>query len=588
MKPEERRRFVPFGYKLMLSYALCILVPVIIVGSFAVSTLVKSVREQAESSVQGTMRQIRDNIQYKIEDMRRLTDMLYGDTTLAKHLKHYDEGWVSYEATTGYLLPKMMQTIQSSSLRLWLSVYLHNETLREVYYNHDNIDPLMTVGKLYELYHMKRIEDADWYKSFPPERYGTTMQWRQIEDDAKFSRLSLLRRIVDTTNGIELREIGFIRVSAHLQDLFESVDYTKVGEGGAIYIVGPQGDILYSSAADPNMTGKTWNESWARNHLVLRQPLEGLDWSVVSLVPTAIMEKDADKVRMLTAIVCLISVLVIFFVGWMFSRFFSKRVTKIVSVLHAFREGEFRKRMAYEGRDEFAQIAAALNDMGQHTEGLIREVYLTNLQKKEAELESLQAQINPHFLYNTLSSISRLARFGDIDKLHRMVIGLAKFYRLTLNDGRTFIPLSKELEQVQAYVDIQSIKYGDRMEVLFDIQPEVNRYDTVKLIVQPFIENALQHAWCGDHIHIRISGEIIGGDIHLKIIDDGNGIPQDRFRKLFDPLDEVESGYGIRNVDQRIKLHFGKKYGVSLASRPGIGTAVLLRIPTYKHKKNRE
>ena len=126
------------------------------------------------------------------------------------------------------------------------------------------------------------------------------------------------------------------------------------------------------------------------------------------------------------------------------SRYFSRRVSKIVSVLDSFQEGEFHKRVSFKGNDEFTHISSALNDMGSNIGKLINEVYLADLQKKEAELESLHAQINPHFLYNTLSSISRLARFGMLDKLQRMVMDLAKFYRLSLNDGRNIISVKNE------------------------------------------------------------------------------------------------------------------------------------------------
>lgn len=128
---------------------------------------------------------------------------------------------------------------------------------------------------------------------------------------------------------------------------------------------------------------------------------------------------------------------------------------------------------------------------------LIQEVYLSNLHKKEAELEILQAQINPHFLYNSFSSINRLAQFGEISKIRSMVSGLAKFYRLTLNEGRTMIPVEKELQHVQTYIDIQKIKYEDHLTFNFDIDQKALGFDTVRLILQPFVENILEHAFYG-------------------------------------------------------------------------------------------
>jgi two-component system sensor histidine kinase YesM len=220
--------------------------------------------------------------------------------------------------------------------------------------------------------------------------------------------------------------------------------------------------------------------------------------------------------------------------------------------------------------------------MGDNIESLIKEVYLTHIQKKEAELETLQSQINPHFLYNTLSSINRLAKFGEIDKLQQMVLGLAKFYRLTLNEGRTMIPVSTEIEQAKAYLEIQRIKHGDTMDVMYDIDPHVWGYETVKLVLQPFIENVLEHARFGDQIHIRIVARKEGEDILFQVIDDGVGMTQERIHHIFHPQEHVNAGFGIRNVDERIKLHFGERYGVTIHSRRGMGTSVRIRIPAKR------
>src|SRR5690606_11723278 len=156
------------------------------------------------------------------------------------------------------------------------------------------------------------------------------------------------------------------------------------------------------------------------------------------------------------------------------------------------RQGQLDKRIIYHGNDEFAQIADAFNWMAVETEDLIQEVYLANLEKKEAELESLQAQINPHFLYNTLNSIRTLGRFGDFDKQDRIIQELAKFYRTTLNNGKTIIPVVEELQHAQAYLIIQKMKHGNRLVVEEHIHVDVYGFQTIKLILQPFLENILE------------------------------------------------------------------------------------------------
>ncbi|WP_274364260.1 cache domain-containing sensor histidine kinase [Paenibacillus thermotolerans] len=571
--------YLPFGYKLMLSYCIFIIIPVLLVGYAANSIFVKSIREQTQSNIQGTLQQMMDNVEYKLDDTTRISNMLYFDSSLAEQLRNYEEGWSSYERTTKYLLPKLYTTIDATNRNLWLSLYLHNETLPEIYNNYTSSDALR--GRSFDIYHIGRIEEKEWYKSYPDESYGVTMQWKQIEDDARYGRISLLRRIVDTDNPIVLKEIGFLRISIRLTDLLQSVDYRKIGDGTTILMVDDNERIMAVSGSTSLTRGALWNEKKAGEHLIIKQRLPGLNWNLVALVPTNITERDTVKVRSLTILICLVAFAFFFLVGAFLSRHFGKRVGKIVSVLDSFQEGNLQKRLYFKGNDEFTKISHALNNMAQNIDNLIREVYITNIRKKEAELESLQSQINPHFLYNTLSSISRLAKFGETDKLQRMVLDLAKFYRMTLNEGRTIIPIEHEIEQVKAYIAIQKIKYEDRMTVSYEIDPDILQYDTIKLILQPFVENVLEHAWVGDRIHIRITGSVENGTVVFKIIDDGVGIHPDVLRQMFDPDESLNVGYGIRNVDQRIKLHFGGQYGISIFSRLGIGTAVSITLPVY-------
>lgn len=142
------------------------------------------------------------------------------------------------------------------------------------------------------------------------------------------------------------------------------------------------------------------------------------------------------------------------------------------------------------------------------------------------------------------------------------------------------IPIAMELEQA----NIQKVKYGQRLEVMFDMDVNIWPFETVKLILQPFIENTLKYAWSGDRIHIRIVAWLERDTIHYLIIDDGLGMPQERIEDIFSGQDNGNIGCGIRNIDQRIKLHYGLGYGVTICSRIGIGTTVHIRIPARKRK----
>ncbi|AIQ23782.1 sensor histidine kinase [Paenibacillus sp. FSL H7-0737] len=582
MKLRRRHKYVPIGYKLMLTYMFFIIIPISLIGFVSHSMYNDSLREHINTNIKGTLLQIRDNIDYKMDEVTRISTQLYSDFDFYRNLRSYEEGWENYDRMSKKVLPKLDVAIQSTGVKIGMSLFLKNESIPEIYSN--SLEGYLDNSSFYHLYHMKRIEGKSWYYDFPTEKYAETMKWWQIESDVENNRISLLRRLIDTYEPLKPKEIGFLRINVRIPDLFDSVNYTKIGKGSNLIIKNEFGRTMYQSGELPeNYTNEA---ELNKDYLTIKETIMVANqaWQLIALVPIAILEKDAMKVRLFIILMCLICCVVFSFVGIFISRYFSIRINKFVYVLNAYREGDLHKRIKYRGKDEFSQIATALNDMGENIDMLIKEVYLTQLQKKEAELEILQSQINPHFLYNTLSSIIQLAKFGQNEKLQKMVMELAKFYRLTLNEGRTMIPVPTEIEQANAYLEIQKIKYGDRLEVLFDFDTEIWPYETIKLILQPFIENVLKHAWCGDHIHLRIVGRKEGDNILFRIIDDGIGIRQERIDQIFDSKGHTNTGYGVRNVDQRIKLQYGPEYGVSIFSRVGIGTSVQILIPAKKRK----
>ncbi|MDH6368541.1 two-component system sensor histidine kinase YesM [Paenibacillus sp. PastF-3] len=582
MKMRRRHKYVPIGYKLMLTYMFFIIIPISLIGFVSHSMYNDSLREHINTNIKGTLLQIRDNIDYKMDEVTRISTQLYSDFDFYRNLRSYEEGWENYDRMSKKVLPKLDVAIQSTGVKIGMSLFLKNESIPEIYSN--SLEGYLDNSSFYHLYHMKRIEGKSWYYDFPTEKYAETMKWWQIESDVENNRISLLRRLIDTYEPLKPKEIGFLRINVRIPDLFDSVSYTKIGKGSNLIIKNEFGRTMYQSGELPeNYTNEA---ELNKDYLTIKETIMVANqaWQLIALVPIAILEKDAMKVRLFIILMCLICCVVFSFVGIFISRYFSIRINKFVYVLNAYREGDLHKRIKYRGKDEFSQIATALNDMGENIDMLIKEVYLTQLQKKEAELEILQSQINPHFLYNTLSSIIQLAKFGQNEKLQKMVLELAKFYRLTLNEGRTMIPVPTEIEQANAYLEIQKIKYGDRLEVMFDFDTEIWPYETIKLILQPFIENVLKHAWCGDHIHLRIVGRKEGDSILFRIIDDGIGIRQERIDQIFDSKGHTNTGYGVRNVDQRIKLQYGPEYGVTIFSRVGIGTSVQILIPAKKRK----
>jgi two-component system, sensor histidine kinase YesM len=262
----------------------------------------------------------------------------------------------------------------------------------------------------------------------------------------------------------------------------------------------------------------------------------------------------------------------------------TKRIEVLLQQIRKVERGDFRLSIKSMGHDEIGQVSFAFNKMASTIQSLIHDVYVKEIARKESELNTLQAQINPHFLYNTLSSISSLAIKEGAMQVYQMVNYLAKYYRVSLNKGKRIILLEQEINLVKNYVAIQKIRFRDKLHMHYDLDEQLFGNTTIKLILQPFIENCINHA-IGDESGININVKLRqeGDDILLQVIDDGIGMTPEQLDHALNKSDNL-SGYGVKNVDDRIKLTYGEEYGVSIFSRLGIGTAVTIRIPVISDR----
>jgi two-component system, sensor histidine kinase YesM len=571
--PQHHR--IPFSYKLMLVYMLTFILLVAGIGTYSYHSSVRFEQERTRENFTATIRQIKDNITYKASVVDRIAEQIYLDQSLQKLLTNRYSGYDSYNTMTNSIRPRIEAALNTPIFPVHMTLYQQNESLPEIYYDNTEIDPLDPIyGRRYEIYHTSRLEAQPWYDRTATETYRS--RWLQLDRDGALHNISFVRPLIDFRS---LSQIGLLRLSVKLSSLMDGIDYTKIGENGHIVVVDQHSHVLFSD--DKNLIRQPLGSLDLDSYFVISEPVEPLQMQIHILVPQEELTRNAVHIRNTTIIMCLISVIAFSFVGFLLSQYSSKQISKLITSFDAIREGDFGRRIDYKGNDEFADIAHAFNDMARNIQELITEVYETKLQKKEAQLQVLQAQINPHFLYNSLSTISRMAKLGEVDTLHTMVMGLARFYRLTLNNGRMIIPIAQEIEQVKAYLDIQQVKYLSRLHVVYEIDPRVCSYDTVHMILQPFVENCLEHAWSGDSLTIIVQATMCTDSIVFEIVDDGVGFPDDVQVGILTTGGE-SIGYGIRNVDERIKLQFGPQYGVTIASTPHHGSRISIRVPLFR------
>jgi two-component system sensor histidine kinase YesM len=539
-----------------------------------------SVKTQLVKQTYANMRlmtsQIGSNLENKLNNYTKLSASLYLDSTLQEYLvKSYGDN-ADYLDAYRYIDNVMNNALTNNPEVDAITIYSTNENMP--------LDDLF-IKPLDDL-----IREKPWFDKVK-RTYGNVIftVTPAVPANAPFQAEPPMFTLVRYLNYNSLNfPYGILTIDVKEEDLYSLM--AKEDDNRDIFIVDEHGTIV--SNKDKNLLNTPIEA-------LLSMPKEGSDqfetvykgervlvvsttirngWKAVSIVPYSGFIRDArassNRVLLIASICIVLCVVLIYLVA----RLSTKRIESLLKNIRRLEREDFDLPSVPMGHDEIGQMSFALSKMALRFKNLINEVYKKELSKKEAEMSMLQAQINPHFLYNTLASISALAMKHNDPQIQDMVSHLAKFYRVSLNKGKTIITLSEELRLTRSYVAIQQIRYGEMLRVQYDIDETALVHHSVKLMLQPFVENAIHHAFWDEDLGITIVIRCYreADDIWLEVVDDGMGMAPDALDKVVSVQD---AGYGIRNVNERIKLAFGDDYGVAIFSRLGIGTQVRIRLP---------
>lgn len=276
----------------------------------------------------------------------------------------------------------------------------------------------------------------------------------------------------------------------------------------------------------------------------------------------------------------------------------TKPIQELCRITSQIAEGNFSDRAKMQTGDELEVLSDSVNDMSENLEVMVHQIKEDERKMRHAELRLLQEQINPHFLYNTLDTIVWLIEGDDPDKAVDVVVALSEFFRLVLSKGKEYISIREEKEHIRGYLEIQQVRYRDILDYEIDIDPELYQYKILKLTLQPLVENSLYHGikYKRAKGKIWITGKMLHGEtggedrILLCVQDSGVGMDEEELKRLREeisrPCKETEKGFGLANVNERIRMNFGMEYGMTIESKKGTGTKVSIVIPAVElHEK---
>ncbi|MBW7454675.1 sensor histidine kinase [Paenibacillus sepulcri] len=482
------------------------------------------------------------------------------------------------------------------------SVTLLNEQGYVFYQNKETVDPTYPFGNEPWFLEMRGGRSSD--KLIGPYLTQAWLPESLVpeEKDVEDFHLTYIRKVSDLQRPQEA--LGYIMLHFSLKEVQKFLEPLMLDSSGSMIIADGEGKIVYDtdsrqigrpisaalSVSDDNKEGYMVVPENGKKYLVTASSLKMVDWNVYCKNDLAILLSDSRRMRDIT----LLFVLASFGLAVVVSQFLSvglvTPIKRLKNAMLKVSQGYLSVQTSRLSQDEIGELGRYFNEMISRIKYLIEQVYQAELHEREAKLNALQAQINPHFLYNTLETINSIAAVEGVPKVSEIARALSDMFRYSTKAGGIKVDVAEEIRHIRNYLDIVSIRFEDKLSFRLDIPEQLLAYKMIKLVFQPIMENAVFH---GIEVK-RGKGELIigarkeGEDLVFSIRDDGVGMTTGQLAALnkrladhssLDQSDHASGKVGIKNVHDRIRFYYGDHYGITLSSVEGSGTEVIVRIP---------
>lgn len=577
--------------RMMLYFSVPLILVQILLCFLCYPQVVRHYREKTDYSMEQSVSQAISFTESYLRNMTYLANMVEDNGVIQNTLsadgfgeeRPYMEQWLEY-----YELNKEFNSYEISNLVYRFCLYVPDEVMyagNQYYF--DGVSRLKERSDYVDLrYALNRGED---YVAISRERDGVDQQ-----DTSQM--VTLYHRIASKKEKEEELGICSISVSAkYFQDIMKNANITSEG---LVYLMSENGRMITSSNSSIlqkmqkkgillNYGAELFMEKrkeGQKEYYITRQNVDGASWQMILIIPENEYE-DQYRFLWLSAALMLGSMIaVIVLMSYLLSGYYVGRLKKLNVEMTGLESGNLNANLPITTEeDEIEEIYHNFNGMVQEVQRLMQEHYQLGKEVKMAEVRALQAQINPHFLYNTLDLINWISMDYGAEEIGTLTWNLARFYRLSLNHGKSLISIGEEVEHVEVYVNIENYHFDNAISLEVDVPEELKSYACLNIILQPFVENAIVHGIAEkpdiESCEIRICARREEQDIVFSVQDDGPGVDVKEMQKeTQQDIRTAQHGYGVRNINFRLKLCFGEKYGVTYLESEK-GTHVEIKIP---------
>ncbi|MFF2449098.1 sensor histidine kinase [Neobacillus sp. NPDC058068] len=582
---------LPYRVKLVFVFSLLILTTGILLGSITYYQVAKSSQERTEEYQIQLAVQINRNLDRYLKEMQ-ITSLspLYNQEVMDILKNHQTPS------------DKTMFPPANERITLWRYIssliHMRNEIKGIHIMGNDgtifsNLDSNTVMLKVFDRNSewLKKIEKADGEWVLLPLHQPN---YYLRKDVTVFSVARLIR------DPESYQPLGIIKIDLK-EELIQDI-LSRTNKASSIFILNKENQFIYPKEKDQLM-GNTilskinlFKENnhmnisiKGRNYLVVynESPYSGV--KMIMLTPSATILSEVNHIRKVMIIVVLIGIFISLLLAFMLSKPLVGSIYILRKAMENVQKGNLNQRVSIQSNDEIGQLGNGFNHMINEIDRLVSEVYKTGLREKEAEIKALQSQMNPHFLYNTLETINMLALTNGNLEVSDMVSSLGRLLRYTIDNSSKIVTLKEELSFIHSYIAIQKVRMGEDLQYVEEIEPSLHHILIPKLVLQPFVENAIIHGLFGQGGRIVIKAESKNESVEIMIDDNGKGVTAERLEELRKSLETGETnptqnhiGIAMPNVHERIQLLYGKKYGMKLDGQEHRGFSVILTMPIHR------
>jgi two-component system, sensor histidine kinase YesM len=576
-------RNLSISKKFVFSLISFVVVPLIVVLILINAIILKQMQENSGKIDLEVLKQSKSSINNFIQDMDFVSMSAIADPQMQSFIKLYDKESADKQEQRVVDLRYNMQSSLLFSRKYISGIYVfqHNRVLFRYgnFRQNDNDENNEIIPSISELKGKTRWTPAQKIKdsNYPDVETYEISQYRAINDMNVLNHQIAYQRI--TVDESYVRSLYEWVMAEQNEEMFVMDDLGQI-----ISASNPQ--LLGTTITDPSSKKKLFQGSEgyfkdSMGRIISYYAIKNPHWIVVKIENLQGLSKN-DQVLINIIVLCLLLTLVFgVFFGIIQNRTIIKPITQLSRQASNFREGHYNNEVYSNSNDEIGTLNRSLGDMMRYVEELIEEQYKSQLKAKEAELMAMQSHINPHFLYNSLDSIRWMCMAEQQPNIAKQVEALSKIFRHALNMGKSMTTIEQEIDHLQNYILIQKNRYLGKLNVTVDVDKNLLPHPTLKLILQPLVENAIVHGLekkiGGGNVYVQVYA--LEATIYFKVMDDGLGSDEDKIRGMLKDDKECHNVFALKNIDDRVKHQYGSQYGISFNSIQGKGTTVLVTIP---------